>query len=247
MRIAVLSDVHGNLTALEAVIADLEHVSPDLIVQGGDLPAGGYRPAEVVDRIRELGWPGVVGNTDEMLWDASGLRALMSRVPALRSLLAIISEDARVTIEKLGPERLSWLQTLPRTSRHGDLVVVHATANDVWTAPRADADDEALRQAYAPLGARRIAYGHLHTPFVRTVGDLTICNSGSVGLPYDGDPRASYALIDNGVCTIRRVSYDVDKEVRGLLNSGSPFADWHATMLQAGRYVPPPVNPTKSL
>ena len=72
MRFAVVTDIHGNLTALEAVIADLEQVGPDLVVQGGDLVAGGHRPVEVLDRVRDRGWPGVQGNTDEMLWKPKG-------------------------------------------------------------------------------------------------------------------------------------------------------------------------------
>jgi predicted phosphodiesterase len=68
MRIAVVSDIHANLSALEAVVSDLRKTGVDLVVHGGDLMSGGPRPAEVIDRIRELTWPGVHGNTDEMLW-----------------------------------------------------------------------------------------------------------------------------------------------------------------------------------
>ena len=67
MRLAIVSDVHGNLTALDAVIADIERRGADRIVHGGDLALGGCQPAERIDRVRELGWPGVVGNTDEVL------------------------------------------------------------------------------------------------------------------------------------------------------------------------------------
>src|SRR5689334_19527231 len=67
MRIAVVSDIHGNLPALEAVLADLDDVRPHLVVQAGDLAVGGPHPRAVVDRVRELGWPSVLGNTDEML------------------------------------------------------------------------------------------------------------------------------------------------------------------------------------
>jgi predicted phosphodiesterase len=85
MRIAVVSDIHANLSALDAVIADLRLMAPDLVVHGGDLVGGGARPADVIDRIREMNWPGVYGNTDEMLWaphrvsetlQASHLRAI---------------------------------------------------------------------------------------------------------------------------------------------------------------------------
>jgi predicted phosphodiesterase len=66
MRSAIVSDIHGNLPALEAVLADLEQVRPDLVLHGGDLALGGPHPVEVVDRVRELGWAGVLGNTDEL-------------------------------------------------------------------------------------------------------------------------------------------------------------------------------------
>jgi 3',5'-cyclic AMP phosphodiesterase CpdA len=72
MRIAVVSDIHGNLAALQAVVEDLERQQVDCVVHGGDLVTTGPRPVEALDRVRELGWVGVVGNTDEMLWDASG-------------------------------------------------------------------------------------------------------------------------------------------------------------------------------
>ena len=68
MRIAILSDIHGNLTALDAVLADLRDQKPDQVYHGGDLAAGGCKPAEVIDCIAQEGWEGVVGNTDEMLW-----------------------------------------------------------------------------------------------------------------------------------------------------------------------------------
>jgi len=68
-RIAVVSDIHGSLAALDAVAEDIALQGPDLVVHGGDLVLNGPGPADVVDRIRELGWPGVMGNTDEMLWN----------------------------------------------------------------------------------------------------------------------------------------------------------------------------------
>jgi diadenosine tetraphosphatase ApaH/serine/threonine PP2A family protein phosphatase len=69
---------------------------------------------------------------------------------------------------------------------------------------------------------------------------MTICNSGSVGSPYDGDPRSSYLLIDNGKPAIRRVAYDVEKEVERLLASDYPHKEWFAEIRRRGSYVPPP-------
>jgi predicted phosphodiesterase len=84
MRLAVVSDVHGNTRALQAVVTDLKIVSPDLVVHGGDLIASGFRNADVIDRVRDLGWPGVQGNTDEMLWRPDKVAELAARVPGLR-------------------------------------------------------------------------------------------------------------------------------------------------------------------
>jgi len=89
-RVAVVSDIHGNLTALEAVVADLRRRGADIVVHGGDLALMGPRPAEVVDRIRELGWSGVVGNTDELLWRPGEHARQLARAPALAALLALL-------------------------------------------------------------------------------------------------------------------------------------------------------------
>ena len=98
MRIAMVSDIHGNLTAFEAVLADLRETSPDLILHGGDLAHGGASPAEIVDRIRELAWPGVLGNTDEMLFRPESLQEFASQSlklqPTFAKMFAMIEEMA---------------------------------------------------------------------------------------------------------------------------------------------------------
>src|SRR5208282_2124636 len=109
MRIAIVSDIHGNRTAFEAVLADLRETSPDLILHGGDLPHGGASPAEIVDQIRDLGWKGVLGNTDEMLFRPGSLTEFASQSPRLQNLWDVIEEMAAATREALGEERLAWL------------------------------------------------------------------------------------------------------------------------------------------
>jgi 3',5'-cyclic AMP phosphodiesterase CpdA len=92
MRIAVVSDIHGNLTALEAVIADVRQAAPDLVLHGGDLADGGSSPCAVVDRIRELGWRGVAGNGEEMLYDPASLASFAARSPQrLQPLFAAVA------------------------------------------------------------------------------------------------------------------------------------------------------------
>jgi putative phosphoesterase len=240
VRIAILSDIHGNLAALEAVIADLRKQSPDLVLQGGDLPYGGCHGAEVMDRVAELGWPSVVGNTDEVLWDDAGLKRMQATAPKLGPLLRIIEQCASATRKLIGDERLQRLKSLPSEFRSDELVLLHAGPGDLWKAPMDNADDGALEQAYAVLQASTVVYGHIHRPFVRKLRSFTVCNSGSVGMPYDGDPRASYLLLEQGQATIRRIEYDINKELESLLRSTYPFKEWLAEVRRRASYVPPP-------
>jgi putative phosphoesterase len=208
MRIAIVADVHGNLVALEAVIADLAEQAPDLVVHGGDLAFNGPRPAECVDRIRELGWPGVLGNMDQ------ALETHRDRHPSVAW--------AR---QRVGEERNRWLQALPLEWRRQDEIgLVHAVPGDVWKAVQPDVDDAELRAIYGPLGTRLAVYCHIHRPYVRPLADITVANTGSVGLPFDGDPRASYLLVSDGEPETRRVTYDVERAVREVEESGHPAA-----------------------
>jgi len=193
-----------------------------------------------MDCVAELGWPGVLGNTDEVLWDTSGLKRMQTTAPKLAPLLRIIEECAAATRKLIGDERLNGLRNLPREIRNEDLVLVHASPGDLWKAPMDNADEDSLEAVYGPLHARTVIYGHIHRPFVKTLRGFTVCNSGSVGMPYDGDPRACYLLLDDGRPTIRRIEYDVNKEVQALLRSDYPFKEWLAEVRVKGAYVAPP-------
>jgi putative phosphoesterase len=239
MRIAVVSDIHGNLAAFEAVLADLRQTSPDLVFHGGDLPHGGSSPAEIVDLIRGLGWPGVLGNADEMLFDPESLTAFAARSPHLRSMWAAIEEMAAATRDALGKERIEWLRDLPRVQAHGAMALVHASPESTWRAPGPETNDAELEPVYASLGHAVVVYGHIHRSFVRSVSEMTIVNTGSVSLSYDGDPRAAYLLLDDSMPTIRRVDYDVEREIKALSACGLPHADWIArTLASASPQLP---------
>jgi len=205
MRIAIVSDIHGSYAALRAVLADLKKVSPDLVLHGGDLADSGPHPMEVVDCIRELGWPGVMGNTDEMLFRPEALEAFVATSSAPALVWATVRENAAAARAELGEERLAWMAGLPRVIVREELALVHAGPKDLWRAPDAKAADEELVSVYGALRASVVVYGHIHVPFVRSMDGLTVANAGSVGLPYDGDPRASYLLVDDGRVVIRRV------------------------------------------
>lgn len=145
----------------------------------------------------------------------------------------------------IGETRLAWLRALPRElgyihQGHENLALMHASPGNLWRAPMDTADDEELANTYTHLNASTVVYCHIHRPFIRKVGSMTVCNTGSVGAPYDGDPRASYLLIDNGEPAIRRVAYDVEKEAGRLLASDYPYKEWTAEMRRRGSYLPPP-------
>jgi putative phosphoesterase len=231
MRIAIVSDIHGNLTAFEAVLADLRETAPDLILHGGDLADSGASPVEIVDRIRDLGWQGVVGNTDEMLFRPESLQEFAQQSPKLQPLFDAIEEMAAVTREALGEERLAWLRGLPHKQIHAPMALVHASPESPWRAPAPEASDAELERIYTPLGQPIAVYGHIHRPYIRSIAGMTVANTGSVGLSYDGDPRAAYLLLDESTPFIRRVEYDVDRELKALAACGLPHADWVAKML----------------
>jgi len=231
MRVAIVSDIHGNLTAFEAVLADLRRTSPDVVLHGGDLADGGASPREIVDRIRELGWQGVLGNTDQMLTTPKSLADFAKESPRLKSMFDMIEEMAAATRALLGEERLAWLRCLPRVQRFDSLALVHASPASCWHAPGPDAGNAELESVYGPLEKPICVYGHIHRSYVRSVTGMIVVNTGSVSLSYDGDPRAAYLLLDQGVPTIRRVEYQVESEMKALANFHFPHADWIARIL----------------
>jgi predicted phosphodiesterase len=239
MRIAILSDIHGNRTAFEAVLADLQQTSPDLILHGGDLADAGASPVEIVDRIRDLGWQGVVGNTDELLFRPESLEELAGQSSAPLSLWTAIREMAAATRTMLGEERIAWLRGLPRVQIQGPMALVHASPESPWRAPTPEASDAELECVYGPLGKQITVYAHIHRPYVRSVAspqvrERLVVNTGSLSLSYDGDPRAFYLLLDGPSPTIRRVEYDVEEELKVLSSCGLPHADWIAKSLHTG-------------
>ena len=206
MRIAIVTDIHGNLTAFEAVLKDIRQHSPDLILHGGDLADCGAHPVEILDRVRHFEIQGVLGNTDE---------ALFAGLPP--SLPQNLENMFAWTRNALGAERLAWLARLPLVHSEPGLDLFHASAASPWRLVDVDSIAEPLT-----------VFGHTHKPFIRP----NVANAGSVGQPHDGDQRASYLLLDDGCAQIRRVEYDFESEIRSLLDSGLPHADWMVRILR---------------
>jgi putative phosphoesterase len=233
MRIAVVSDIHANRTAFEAVLADLRETSPDLVFHGGDMADLGSGPVEVLDRIRDLGWPGVVGNTHDMLARPESLETFAESARQMQPLLPAIREMAAWSRDALGPERVAWLRDLPMRQSQEGVVLVHASAASPWRGPGPEAADSDLDAAFGPEMEGIVVYGHIHRSYIRRRGRGLVVNSGSVSLSYDGDPRAAYLLIEDGIPEIRRVAYDLDREIDAIQGSGLPHADWIIRILRS--------------
>jgi putative phosphoesterase len=233
MRIAILSDIHGNLVGLDACLADLQmQGGADIVVAAGDLCVDGPKPKKVVQRLLEIGAQCVRGNTDRYLTTADG--------DALAD-----GEKAQMTWTRkdLGEKLLTWLRELPFSLRFGDgdqLLVVHANPkNDeehIWP----DADDATLKSLIGRESAQTIAFGHLHLPFVRVWRGKVLVNVASAGLPKDGDPRACYALLTQraGGWEIkhRRVAFDVKKVATQIADCGIPGSSELIATLRRHRY-----------
>jgi predicted phosphodiesterase len=207
MATGLLYDVHGNLPALEAVLADAARTPVTHWVLGGDYTSFGAWPVEVVERMSELDeavW--IRGNWDR--WQAGDAHDM----PATAALRSARDE----VVAALGPELVARLGGLPATYRDGDTLFCHgAPGTDMDSfMPMHGANDAALLDG---AGARLVVFGHTHLAFTREEGDVTLLNPGSVGLPFDGDVRASWAVLhDDGSVAIRRVAYDVEAAVAGL-------------------------------
>jgi putative phosphoesterase len=216
LRIAVVSDIHGNLLALDAVMTDVEAQAPDEIWCGGDLAWGGPWASECIARVRDAGWPTVRGNTDVWITgDPQTVEGAAERneMESVAEAHAISKEDA------------AWLLNLPLGhSGAGSILLVHGTPQSPFEAPQPDAP----AAEFAPyLGeAAIVVYGHVHQAFVRRLSDGTIvCNPGSVAFPEDGD-TASYLLIDlegpEWVLRIRRVPFDRRGSIAQARTLGGP-------------------------
>jgi diadenosine tetraphosphatase ApaH/serine/threonine PP2A family protein phosphatase len=170
-----------------------------------------------------------------MLIQPESLAAFAAQSKAPQSMWAAIAEMAEWSRQALGADRLSWLARMALARVHPPMALVHASPDDCWRSPIADASADELQNVYGALNQPVVVYGHIHVPFVRGIGALTVANSGSVGQPLDGDRRASYLLLDKSGPNIRRVEYDVGMEVRRLRESGLPHAEWLVKMLESAR------------
>ncbi len=235
MRIAAFSDIHGNLSALEVVLADIGQHAVDHLVCLGDLVALGPFAGQVVERLSALGCPVVLGNTDA--WYKEPLPAGWRPADERQAMVY----DCHLWLkEQLSPEQHTYLLSLPFQQRIGPLLCVHGSPRDFREGMLPDTPEEELAAMVAdvPAGIEVVLCGHTHHPMRRQVGKLTVVGVGSVGLPADGDPRPCYALLEdipNGwQVEWPRPTYDVEAAVAAAQATGFPHLDTIAEAWRSG-------------
>ncbi len=262
MRIAIFSDVHGNLSGLKAVLDHIEkQPSVDQVVFAGDACLAGPRPLECINSLRERKITCLVGNTDDWILN----------LPALDDSLDDSDRQKRIklrelcswTLERIGEAGSSWLEELassfsitisPTPSHANDLLIVHANPRDLLQIifPSEDRQRElygAVRQGDDDLDpllnsvmASMIAYGHLHIPGLRTWRDISLANISSVSLPGDADSSAKYAVLDwkrdrGWEVEWHRISYSVEGEIEAYLERRPPGWRESVKTLRAAGYI----------
>ena len=220
--LGVIADIHGNAVALDAVLGDLEPV--DELVCLGDVAEGGPQPVESVDRLRELGCPIVLGNTDEWLFDFVSDGVEPARVA-----------QGQWTIDRLGEERVAFLRSFHATVQIRDVLCFHGSprSNEELLQPTTPDDD--FEDRLGGADARVLTGGHIHLQWTRRFRGSLFFNPGSVGMANDFkraardrgfDRYAEYAVLhldgDRLSLDLRRVPYDVERVVAACRASGIP-------------------------
>jgi putative phosphoesterase len=244
-RIAVLGDIHGNEAALEAVLVDVARQRPDRIAVTGDLVLNGPRPAAVVQRLRDLERSAetviIQGNTDIAVADFDYAAAFpwMEDVPQTQRAATEWAHDA------LAEDELDWLRRLPAERRlqlDGHMVLVcHASPGSQTSGLAADLDASVTVERVTRTDARVICCGHTHVAEVRELGRKLICNPGSCGYAFDGDPTAGWALLtldeDEPRAELFRTAYDAQSVADELSERGLPGDVYRAATVRTGRFI----------
>jgi len=244
-RIAVLSDVHGNAVALAAVRKAIEAARPDAIAVAGDHVLNGPDPAAVVDGLRELEADGALiiqGNTDIAVADFDYGAAFPWYTDGVADAIVRAAEWAH---DALGEERLDWLRRLPAERRlridETLVLVTHGSPGSQTAGFDRDLDPSVTIERLSRTDARIVCCGHTHVPDVRDFGWRQIVNSGSAGYVFDGDPTASWALVeldgDEVRAEIRRTEFDALAVSNALTARGLPGDIYRAATVRTGKLV----------
>lgn len=204
MRVAALHDVHGNLPALEAVLAEVAALEVDRIVCGGDVVAGPF-PRECLERLLDLDAVFVRGNGDR--------------------------EPGEWVEGRLDPAALEFLRELPVAVPLAGVLYCHGSPRSDTEILTRVSPEERIRAALEGVRERLVVGGHTHVQFEREVDGIRLVNAGSVGWPHEGRPGAFWALLDGEELELRRTAYAVEAAAVLIRASGYPYAESHASTL----------------
>jgi putative phosphoesterase len=216
IKIGLISDIHGNYEALKVVLAELDERQVTDIYCLGDVVGYYSQVNECCDALRNRNIPSLMGNHD---WYMAG-RGHCKRSRSVNDCL----EYQRKVISQ---ENFTWLQQQPVFRQVGEIEMVHGG----WSDP-IDEYLDPTEEYFSHLPGKVFVSGHTHVPVVQDFGDKVYCNPGSVGQPRDNDPRAAYAVYEDGVFTLYRAPYDMQKVFDLMHEAG--FNDYYYGCLKTG-------------
>jgi putative phosphoesterase len=243
-RIALLSDIHGNLAAFDAALADIASDAPDVLAVLGDFALNGPRPGEAIERVRELERAGAIviqGNTDIAVADLD----LTAAFPWFDEVPTANVVASQWTHDELTDEQRDWLRRLPAERRLvvGETMVLfcHASPGSQTAGLGPEVDAAAVVERVTRTSARVVTCGHTHVADVRDLGWKLVVNPGSCGYAFDGDAGAAWAILtvdgDSVSAELRRTPYDAQPGSDELSARGLVGDVYRAATIRNGRLV----------
>lgn len=238
MKIAFISDIHGNAVALEAVLEDINKKQVDKIYVLGDLCYRGPEPKRSLELIRSLQTEVIKGNADE--WVVRGVRS--GEVPD--KVVNTMNVERDWIVSQLAQSDIQYLDNLPKeikvTVEGMSFYAFHATPDSLFDIILPNVDDETLQlKMMSFVEANLYVYAHIHRPYIRYLSGKVIMNIGSVGLPFDGLTKASYGMVeineDGFRTSIERVDFDIEKVIHQYREKDYPNADMMIQVLRNAR------------
>lgn len=237
MKLAFISDIHGNAIALDEVLQDIQKKNVDKVFVLGDICYRGPEPQRALDLVRALDCNVVKGNADE--WVVRGVH--QGEVPD--HVLELMNKERDWIVSQLFDESIDYLRELPNQLNlevEGIRIhAFHATPDSLFEVVLPSVSDETILEKLVTTEADLFIYAHIHKPYIRFINEKCIVNIGSVGLPFDGLNKASYSIVEINESTIQtsnvRVSYDVQKVAEQYKNVGYPNAEMMSNVVLTGR------------
>lgn len=237
MRIAFISDIHGNATALEEVLKNINQKKVDQVFVLGDICFRGPEPKRSLELVQRLNTKVIKGNADE--WVIRGIKE--GEVPA--SVIEIMSKERDWTFSRLIEGDIEYLRNLPLKLKLNvgrfKVHAFHATPESLFEVVTPNESDQFLEEKLMGTEADIFIYAHIHKPYIRFINGKCLINIGSVGLPFDGVTLSSYAILDiddNSFQTsIVRVPYNIDRVIQQFLETDYPNSEIMTKILEKAK------------